>query len=371
MTSYLIAILISFFSVVLVISAARFFRKERSVKDANYGAKPSKNKAYYYLAENRPSEALKEFKRLTLKGDVSPETYIIMSALHRIQGDTDKAAHLCEEALLWQNEKDDTIAAALRELAKIYAIAGKTYNAQNNLQKLPKRFHNHPTVTFIRAEICREKGDFEAAIRHYSEYEKRTGKKCGGIITDAYIRSLQNVKDNSHKIKTLNFAVKSYPANANVRFALAKALFEEGKTVQGLNETKSVITNDLIKTKADLLEIENIFYKYGSMDELFHIMSSKIASQSTNPVPYLFISSYYGKMNDTVRAKEILEEYLTRFQPKAIITKAYFKLVKGCAFPVGLLRFNDVYQCGVCKMKFSNYATVCLRCASADSLDYF
>ena len=368
--SSMVVLFLLIFVVVLLFSWAFFFRSKHFFSSKKHGIKPSAIKAYYCLTENHPETALKEFKRAILKGAGTPETYIIMSALHRLLGDIDRAMHFCEEALLWRSSRDDTVITALQELSKNCLISGKTYNAKNCLLKLPQKFQNLPEFSLIQAEIYKESGNFEAAAMHYSKYEKQSGKNYGSIITAMHIQRLQNAKDNSDKLKTFRNLVKSYPNCANARFALANVFFLEGKEEQGLNEIKAVIANDLIKTKAELLEVENIFYKHSTLDELFHIMSSKIASQSANPVPYLYVSSYYRKMNDIPRAQEVLKGYLMQFQPKIIIAKAYTKLANDDALLSRLIRFDSIYRCGICKTEYGDYATVCPKCAGIDSLEY-
>jgi len=367
--SYSAVLFLLVLAAMLIITAVWRYYSGHFFKAAKKEEKSSITNASYYLAEGRYDEALKEFKSVILGGYGAPEIYVIVSVLHRLHGDMDKAAYFSEEALLWQDKKEDIVNIALAELAKNCLITGKTYNAKNCLLKLPKKFQHLLAANLINAEICKEKGDFEAAERFYSKYEAQSGKKCGGIIAEMYIRHMKNIKDSTYKIKTLRNIVKTYPKNGTARFALANALFDDGKDERGLNEIKAVIANDLIKTKAELLEIENIFYKYSTLDELFHIMSSKIASESENPVPYLFVSSYYSKINDTARAQDVLKAYLLQFQPKIIITKAYTKLINDGVLP-RLMRFDSIYYCGVCKTEFSDYTAVCSKCGSIDSLDY-
>ncbi|MDR0454593.1 MAG: hypothetical protein LBH05_07270 [Deferribacteraceae bacterium] len=354
---------------VLIILAKKFFRRDRFLKDEIKEEKPSTAKACYYLTDGRRSEAMEEFKQVILKGDAVPEAYIMLSALNRLQGNLDKAVYFCEEALLWHENGDEIISTALNELAKNYLIAGKAYNAQNCLLKLSKKFHNLPAVNLINAEICKEKEDFETAGRCYSKYETLSGKEYGSIVNEMYIRHLKNTKDNAHRIKTFRSLIKKYPECGNVRFALATALFEDGKNEQGLSEIKAIIANDLIKTKEEMLELENIFYRYSTIDELFHIMSSKIALESENPIPYLFVSSYYGKKNDTTSAQEVLKAYILQFQPKAIIVKAYVKLANDPILS-RLLRVNNIYRCGLCNVELGDYTAVCPSCGNVDSLNY-
>ncbi len=352
-----------------IVLGAWFFNGSRFFASGSKEERLSAVKGYCYLTEGRPDAALEEFKRVTLKGSATPEAYITMSALYRLQGELDKAVHFSEEVLLGTDRQEDIIAAALRELARDYLIAGKSYNAHDCLQKLPKKLQNLPSVSLIQAEIAKEKGDFEAAARHYAKYEKQSGEKCDSVVIDMLIRAAQNAKDSTHKIKALRNIAKSYPKNWNARIILAEALFEEGKTEQGMAEVKAMAENDLIKTKADLRKLENIFYKYSTLDELFRIMSSRVAAESENPIPYLFISSYYGKKNDTVRAQEVLKAYLTQFPPKIIAAKAYARLANDAVLP-RLAHFDNIYRCGVCKTEFGDFTAVCPKCGSVDSLDY-
>jgi lipopolysaccharide biosynthesis regulator YciM len=132
---------------------------------------------------------------------------------------------------------------------------------------------------------------------------------------------------------------------------------------------QTFVRKDIGKTIDDTRQITDVFYHHSTIDELVNIMSERIAADSVNPLPYLFLSKINRKRGDTDKAKEILKHYMMTYEPKAVVVRVYAHLTED---PV-LLRaalWEDNYKCSECGVKYVEFVEICSNCGNIDTLNY-
>lgn len=325
-------------------------------------------KGFYLLADGEQDKAMEELKHVALHGGGTAEVYLAMAVIYRKKGELNKAIHINEGLLLRKDLPKEIVVTILQELIIEYRASKDIGKAEECLARVNSYVQTSATL-LLQAEIASEKGEHENAIKYYSKYERAANDPCDKEISYEYVNMAIHENDPARRQKALKNALKVYPKNREAYFERALQYFGEGKISQGMTMIETVVRKDIAKSSEDMQRIEDAFFRYANLDELVNIMSERVAAESVNPLPYLFLSKIYKKRGDLQKAKDMLKHYLMTHDPKVIIVRAYAHLIDDAV----LLRvaiLEDNYKCSECGAKYVEFMEVCTNCGNMDTLEY-
>lgn len=323
----------------------------------------------YYLALGDSKKALISFRNIVTYGAPLPETYLAIAILMRRKGDVEKSIQINEALIKRNGIPSDLIEKILTELGRSYRITNNLHNVEKCLDFLSETGGVWPQAVLLRAELLAERQDFDGALRKYARYTKLTGISPDKYISNTYIRMAAAAKDEQGKLKALRNAVKANPLDRRARFEMAGIYFDTDNFTRGFELCREMIAGDLLRTKEDVGRMEEIYYRYATMEELLILMLSRIANDTISPVPYLFAARYYRKKGEPAKGAAILKGYLEQHRPKVVIAKEYARLSDDSVLQV-LTADAALYSCSECGADLSVFNDVCPVCGGMATIDY-
>lgn len=327
---------------------------------------PNPAEGIYSLALGDTEAALKSFKYLINHGTPKPEIYLSIAVLLRLRGNAANAVQI-NEALLMRAMPPEVMSAALEEALRCYRITGSLHNAGKYIDSLDEALL--PEAILLRGELLAAAGNYDGALKKYARYTKATGDDAGKHLSRVYLRMAEAAKDSNARLKAIRTAIKTDPGSREAYIALANHYFAENNTAAGLDACREMIGQDLLRGEEDISRMEEIYYKHSSLEELLSQMTSRIARNSTCPVPYLFIAKYYTKKHENERAADILKEFTRSRSVKAAVLKALARFTSDDILLAATAGASP-YECAECGSAFDEYSEICPICSGIRTIDY-
>jgi tetratricopeptide (TPR) repeat protein len=349
---------LSIFAAVLLLSAWMFiFRRKDARGDIG---KLSPLDGIYLLSKGNRAEALKFYVALASEGGSTPSDYLMAAVLMRTAGDAKGAVHVLESLLLRRSTHPDIVRLSIGELIRCYRITGSTHSAASCIDSVIERGHRNETI-LLEAMIACGKSNFDVAASKFQHYQKVTGTDTSKDISLVYTAAAKDA-DKASAVKHLKTALKHYPSNHRAFFALL-SLTEEWELC------RQAVDSDILRTREDMIAIENICYKLSKLEDLKTILIKKVQSGGAYPAPYLFLAAYYKKMGELPAAQRLVKDYITNNTAAPILKKNYAN-ISNDPFLDALFRPEKIYCCTVCGYEFPNYSEICQICGEVGTVDY-
>jgi lipopolysaccharide biosynthesis regulator YciM len=271
-------VIVAFAAVAVVILLIIMFRKRTVESEPGVHTIPE---AFSLLAIGNRNTALNIFVDMAKVGPVPPEIYLVIAVIYRINGDYIKAVQINEALAIRDNTPKDVLALALKELVRLYHITGNTHRADEFIGIISK-LHSYKEISIIEALVAVGKGDFDTALRRC---QRKTGVELyGKELGLIYIAMAEKTAETSQKIKHLNSAVRIDPFSHKASFALLSLTGD-------VKLCEEIIEKDLLRTKEDVRQLEDICFKHNKLDWLKNILMSAVEKGEKHPAPYLFLSN--------------------------------------------------------------------------------
>lgn len=306
------------------------------------------------ILENDLQSALSEFTSYTSMKDCSKEMYIPGGILLRKLKEPLKALHLHESII---NDIPNILTDTLyMEIAKDY-VDLKDYEKAVYYLKLLSKIADIPLGYKLWYEILLKQDKFDEADKMCLKYQKVSGKdmskRLSFISLDAYKKT-----DNPQYLKK---CLKYYPLNRDGRLLNLQAVIQSGKVSKIQEEIEFIFHNDIPKAFDDVKNIEKWVFDMGIMPKVESIIFQKVATGSDNPVYHAAAADTLVKKGESVKASEVLHNYIMSYGKKNVITNKYFEL----SFPseiVEKLKEDKIYRCTKCGAVFEKYHDICPVC---------
>jgi lipopolysaccharide biosynthesis regulator YciM len=351
-------IIVAFAAVAVVILLVVMFKK-RSFEPVS--CKRTIPEGLALLASGDKNSALEIFVDMAKAGPISPEIYLAIAVIYRVNGDYNKAVQINEALVIRDSTPKDVLVLALKELVRLYHITRNTHRAEEFIGRFSK-LYNYTEINIIESLIAMGKGDFDAALKRCQRCFKVDGGVYGKELGLIYTVMAEKTAETNQKIKYLNSAIRIDPFSHKAFFTLLM-LTEE------LRLCEEIIGKDMLRTKEDVRQLENICFKHNKFDWLKDILTTAVEKGEKHPAPYLFLSNYLKKAGEQKKAVEILAEYLSKNAASPVIQKVYAAYIKDSLL-ITITSESHIYQCEMCGKKLYTYGDVCPECGCIDTIDY-
>ena len=306
------------------------------------------------LLENDLEGALKEFSSYASSKNCPKEVYIPAGAILRKLKEPLKAAHLHESVL---NEVSEEVKGALfLDLVKDYSDL-KDYDKSIYYLTLLSKVSKLPAVYKLWYEILLKQGKFEESEKVCLKYQKASGKDLSKRLSYICLEGYKKT-NNEHYLKK---CLRYHPKNRGGRLLSLKNAIKLGKISKIQEEIDFIFHNEILRSFEDIKNIEKDVFELGIFSKVENVISQKVASRVDNPIYYLAVADTLAKKGDSVKASEILKDYISDFGKKNVVVNKYFEFV----LPTEIgekLKESKIYRCTKCGAVFENYHDICPVC---------
>lgn len=318
-----------------------------------------------HIIDGNINKAISAFKSYVLKGDYSPENYIILGKLYRQQKEYLKAIKLHENINSIKNLDKKIKDYNITELINSYYEYGSYEKAlyyANNLK------HKNDIILKIMADSYLQIKSFEKAAKIYKKLEKQKNNTYLRHIAYCYFLEAEETPFiiSSKYLNIIKKGLKHYDRSRRGNMLLIDYYYQKKDSSNCTISIEHFIEKNLAKSDSDLNVLEKVYYDIDNIENFAAKILKKFKSDEKNVFYALYLSDYYERMNKAEKALDILKRNIEVNGLKHLVARKYLSL-KGDELLKSIIDEQN-YKCLKCESLYPVYSDICSNCKSIETL---
>ncbi|KAI9268774.1 hypothetical protein BY458DRAFT_190324 [Sporodiniella umbellata] len=273
---------------------------------------------YYFSNAGKPQYAL-EINDFMTENNIPRGLYSMTALIHKVgrAGDIERSMQLFEELVDVENHEPTLV--TYNVLIDIHAHKKPEADIEgaNRMYDLLRDAKHNPDIFTFGAliDMFAKKGDKSMLRRVYEYMRRRKNIESNEYIASSIVECFLKLEDTDYAFKALLYFRRNGMKTGVMWNIIFRDLVNTGKVKQAYR-LLSMINTDLGPTVTSFLPLLN-YYAYKGDPKGTRAIAS-LLSQCRMPITsqvYLALLKAYGKVQDTVRAEQIFDEYKANFIP--------------------------------------------------------
>lgn len=310
--------------------------------------------------------ALEKLKDIAIKGNASPEVYLILGFLFRKKGDYTRAAQIHEMLLVSYKLDSEFYNALIGELAEDYMLAGQYAKSVSLLQQ-ENQVMNNPDNIVIMAKCNLYSQSYDKAIKYLTEYNKITGDFLYGFFEKCMVEKAVHSVNPQTAFKCIKSALEKNNKCRPARVIKGLIYMNTNKIQKAINEFKSIVEEGLLRDINDFQNVEKVYLMAGKESELTQLLKNQCLNGNINPFIHIALANQLEYNNEKEEAKVILESYLELPDAKMIVAQVYSEKFNNMLLS-HIIKDTYFFKCNNCGYETNQYKDDCPKCSAYDSI---
>jgi lipopolysaccharide biosynthesis regulator YciM len=318
-----------------------------------------------HIIDGNTNKAISVFKDYTLKGDHSPENYIILGKLYRQQKEYIRAIKIHESINSIVNLDNNVKYYNLQELIYSYYGYGDYEKALYYANGIK---HKNDAIFKIMADSYLQLKLYEKAAKIYKKLEKQKDTLFLRHVAYCYFLEEEDLfpTPSSKALSIIKKGLKHYDKSRRGNMLLIDYYYQKKENNNCINSIEKFIDERLAKCDSDLNILEKIYFDIDNIENFAAKILKAFKSDEKNVFFALYLSDYYERMNKIEKASDILKKNIQLNGLRRIVIKKYLTLKNDETLKLIIDEQN--YKCLKCESIYSAYSDICNSCKSIETL---
>jgi lipopolysaccharide biosynthesis regulator YciM len=318
-----------------------------------------------HIIDGNINKAISTFKGYILKGNYSPENYIILGKLYRRQKEYMRAIKLHESINSIENLDKKMKDYNMIELINSYYDHGDYDKALYYANTIK---HKNAIIYKIMADSYLQIRSFEEAAKIYKKLEKQKNNTYLRHIAYCYFLEAEDLLPitPNKALSIIKKGMKHYDSSRRGNMLLIDYYYQKKDSNNCTISIEHFIEEGLAKSDRDFNVLEKVYFDIDNIENFAAKILKTFKSAEKNVFYALYLSDYNERMNKTEKSLDILKRNIGVNGLKHLVVRKYLSL-KGDELLKSIIDEQN-YKCLKCESLYPVYSDICGNCKSIETL---